>query len=72
MDDHTRKKKRLDWITLIVSGGLLVLFVIASILNEKLVGQWISESFFFCSKVFWCLLASVTARDVCHWIDTSF
>ncbi len=52
MDDSTRKKKKLDWMTLIVSGGLLLLFVIASIFNEKLVGQWISDSFSFTAKYF--------------------
>ncbi|SFL60987.1 choline/carnitine/betaine transport [Gracilibacillus orientalis] len=52
MDDHTGNKKKMDWMTFIVSGGLLVLFVIAAIFKEKLVGQWISDSFSFTAKYF--------------------
>lgn len=52
MDDRAKKKKQVDWVTFIISGGLLVLFVIASVFNEKLVGKWISESFTFTAKYF--------------------
>ncbi|KAB8125962.1 BCCT family transporter [Gracilibacillus oryzae] len=52
MDEQTEKRKRLDWVTFSISGGLLVLFVIAAILNQNLVGQWINDSFSFTAKYF--------------------
>ncbi|ENH97266.1 BCCT transporter [Gracilibacillus halophilus YIM-C55.5] len=52
MDDSTRKTKKLDWMTFIVSGGLLALFIITSYFNQELVGQWISDSFTFTAKYF--------------------
>ncbi|SES17943.1 Choline-glycine betaine transporter [Gracilibacillus ureilyticus] len=51
MEDQ-KKKKRLDWIGLVISGGLLVLFVIATRLNKGLVDQLISDSFSFTVKYF--------------------
>ncbi|UOQ84791.1 BCCT family transporter [Gracilibacillus salinarum] len=52
MDDYTRKKKGLDWIAFSISGGLLILFVIASLVDDKLVGQLINDSFSFTAKYF--------------------
>lgn len=63
MGEPTGRKNRLDWIVFSVSGGLLVLFIIASLLNDKLVGQWINDSFSFAVKYFgayWQLLLLAT------------
>lgn len=63
MGDPTGKKNKLDWIAFSISGGLLVLFIIASIFNDELVGQWISDSFSFAVKYFgayWQLLLLAT------------
>ncbi|GAA0591933.1 BCCT family transporter [Virgibacillus siamensis] len=63
METPTDKKNGLDWIAFSVSGGLLVLFIIASLFNDKLVGQWINDSFSFAVKYFgayWELLLLAT------------
>lgn len=56
-----RQKKSLttDWTVFIISGGLLVLFVLLSLINSEMVGTWINKSFNFSAKYFgayWQLL----------------
>ncbi|MEB1809616.1 MAG: BCCT family transporter [Bacillaceae bacterium] len=40
-----KQKSNLDWPVLLISGGLLVLFVLTSIINEDLVGHLVNSSF---------------------------
>ncbi|UOQ50475.1 BCCT family transporter [Gracilibacillus caseinilyticus] len=46
------KKSRMDWITFSISGGILILFVLASVWDDQITGQWINESFNFSVKYF--------------------
>lgn len=63
MNEQTDRKTRIDWITFSISGGFLVLFLLMSLLNKDLMGEWISSSFDFSVTffgVFWQLLLLAT------------
>ncbi|WP_085524636.1 BCCT family transporter [Tuberibacillus sp. Marseille-P3662] len=57
------KKQQMDWTTFVVSGGLLALFVIMSLINDGMMGNWINGGFAFSVKYFgayWQLLLLAT------------
>ncbi|RDY69057.1 BCCT family transporter [Halobacillus trueperi] len=63
MNEKTNRRTRIDWITFSISGGFLVLFLLMSLLNKDLMGEWISSSFDFSVTffgAFWQLLLLAT------------
>jgi len=55
--------KKIDWPVLSISGGLLVLFVVLSVINVDFVGRMVDSSFAFSAKyfgAFWQLLLLAT------------
>lgn len=63
MTDETNRRTGLDWVTFAISGGFLVLFLIMSLLNKSLMGEWISSAFDFSVTffgAFWQLLLLAT------------
>lgn len=56
-------KKQLDWPVLIISGGLLTLFILASVIDPHLVNNLVNNSFNYSAKYFgalWQVLMLVT------------
>ncbi|MYL55245.1 BCCT family transporter [Pontibacillus yanchengensis] len=63
MTDETNRRTGIDWVSFIISGGFLVLFLLLSLFNKTLMGEWISTSFDFSVKffgAFWQLLLLAT------------
>lgn len=56
-------KKQLDWPVLLISGGLLIFFILASFINPQLVNKVVNSSFNSSSKyfgAFWQILMLLT------------
>ncbi|KGX87877.1 BCCT transporter [Pontibacillus halophilus JSM 076056 = DSM 19796] len=63
MTDETNRRTKIDWVTFAISGGFLVLFLIMSVFNKSLMGEWITSSFDFSVKffgAFWQVLLLAT------------
>lgn len=63
MNDESSSRMRINWITFSISGGFLVLFLMMSLFNKTLMGEWISSSFDFSVVffgAFWQLLLLAT------------
>ncbi|MBA2176506.1 BCCT family transporter [Halobacillus locisalis] len=63
MNDDSSSRMRINWITFTISGGFLVLFLLMSLVNKTLMGEWISSSFNFSVTffgAFWQLLLLAT------------
>ncbi|KGX86583.1 BCCT family transporter [Pontibacillus litoralis] len=63
MDDYSNNRTRIDWLTLSLSGGFLVLFLLMSFLNGTLMDGWITSAFNFSVTFFgayWQLLLLAT------------
>ena len=59
------KSRKTDWPVFLISGGSLLLFVIAVILNKSYVEGAIDSSFAASIKYFWCLLAGFINWYIC-------
>ncbi|WP_345239209.1 BCCT family transporter [Pontibacillus salipaludis] len=63
MTDETNRRTGLDWVTFIISGGFLILFLVMSLVNDTLMGEWITSAFDFSVTffgAFWQLLLLAT------------
>ncbi|WP_085524637.1 BCCT family transporter [Tuberibacillus sp. Marseille-P3662] len=57
--DDVNRGSKIDWMTFVISGGCLILFLILSLVNKPLIDEWITQSFDWSAKffgAFWQLL----------------
>ncbi|MBH0231146.1 BCCT family transporter [Halobacillus yeomjeoni] len=63
MNEKIGNRTKVDWIAFSISGGMLVLFLLLSLMNKTMMGEWISSSFDFSVTffgAFWQLLLLAT------------